>query len=318
MGKNAWSSLFIHRSKTMKYLVIGSKGFIGSHLLFYLREKYIGYNVYGCDVIFDTNERNYFCISPDSSDFLEIFRENNFDVCINCSGAASVSDSIHHPWRDFQLNTVNVFKQLEAIRQFQPKCKYINLSSAAVYGNPSNLPIAEDFETKPISPYGMHKLQAEYICREFSEQFGLSTCCLRIFSAYGEGLKKQLFWDLYQKTVQNKSGTLFGSGNETRDFIYVKDLVNAIDIVIKNAIFDGTAINVADGKEISIKTAVQTFYGFFDNTIDFEFNNIVRKGDPNNWCADVSLLQNMGYKTQYSLEEGLHNVYKWIKKIEKE
>ncbi len=302
----------------MKYLVIGSKGFIGSHLLFYLREKYTGYNVYGCDVIFDANDQNYFCISPDSSDFLEIFRENNFDVCINCSGAASVPDSIQHPWRDFQLNTINVFKQLEAIRQFQPQCKYINLSSAAVYGNPTSLPIKEDFEAKPISPYGMHKLQAEYICKEFYEQFGISTCYLRIFSAYGEGLKKQLFWDLYQKTLQNNLITLFGNGNETRDFIYVKDLVRVIDLIVENAKFDGTPINVANGYEVSIKEAVSVFYSFFDKKIDFEFNNIVRKGDPNNWCADISLLQNMGYNARYSLEEGLHNVYTWIKKIEKE
>lgn len=298
----------------MKYLVIGSKGFIGSHLLTHLRNT--SSFVYGCDVIFDANEHNYFCISPDSSDFLEIFKDYSFDVCINCSGAASVPDSLQHPWRDFQLNTINVFKQLDAIRQFQPSCRYINLSSAAVYGNPVSLPIKEDSSVKPISPYGMHKQQSENICKEFYEQFGIATCCLRIFSAYGEGLKKQLFWDLYQKTLQGMPVLLYGNGTETRDFIYVKDLIRAIDLVIRNAKFDGTAINVANGQEITIKYAVESFYSFFPERVTFEFNNLVRKGDPNNWCADVSLLKKLGYVASYDLIKGLENVYKWIKSTE--
>ncbi len=302
----------------MNYLVIGSKGFIGSHLVSYLTESYGKIFVFGCDVIYDVTQENYFCISPDSSDFLEIFRQNNFDVCINCSGAASVPDSIQHPWRDYQLNTINVFKQLEAIRQFQPKCKYINLSSAAVYGNPISLPVKESFNIKPISPYGLHKQQAEIICKEFYDQFGIATFCLRIFSAYGEGLKKQLFWDLYQKTLQQKPITLFGSGSETRDFIYIKDLVNVIDLIITKANFNGTAINVANGNETTIKQAVEIFYSFFPNIIEFNFNNIVRKGDPNNWCADISILKSFGYTSTYNLSSGLENVYKWIQKIESE
>lgn len=300
------------------YLVIGSKGFIGSHLISFLKEKYGNKVVFGCDVIYDTTEENYFCISPDSSDFLEIFRTNKFEVCINCSGAASVPDSIQHPWRDYQLNTLNVFKQLEAIRQFQPKCKYINLSSAAVYGNPISLPVNESFDIKPISPYGLHKQQAEIICKEFYDQFGIATCYLRIFSAYGEGLKKQLFWDLYQKTLQRKSITLFGTGSETRDFIYIKDLVEVIDLVIAKAAFNGTAINVANGNEISIKQAVDNFYSFFSTNIEYEFNNFVRQGDPVNWCAEISLLKALGYTPTFTLQQGLENVYTWIQKLEKE
>lgn len=300
----------------MKILVIGSKGFIGSHLIHYFRSKY--QHVFGCDVIFDENDPNYFCISPDSSDFLEIFRNNIFDVCINCSGAASVPDSIQHPWRDFQLNTINVFKQLEAIRQFGPECKYLNLSSAAVYGNPISLPIKESSDSNAISPYGMHKQQAENICKEFYQQFGIATCYLRIFSAYGEGLRKQLFWDLYQKTKQKSPILLFGSGNETRDFIYIKDLVSIIDLVVNNYTFDGSGINVANGEEITIKSAVETFYSNFQEKIAFEFNSATRKGDPNNWCADISILKNLGYVSNYNLEAGLKNVYTWMKRIESE
>ena len=94
------------------------------------------------------------------------------------------------------LNVSNVFKQLDAIRKFQPGCKYINLSSAAVYGNPESLPISEDHHLDPISPYGNHKKMAEEVCADFYTNYRIPTCSLRIFSAYGAGLQKQLFWDL--------------------------------------------------------------------------------------------------------------------------
>lgn len=301
----------------MKILIIGSKGFIGKHTLDYFRQQNT-IEAWGCDVIFDTNDAYYFCISPDSSDFNEIFRQYDFNVCINCSGAASVPDSIQHPWRDYQLNTINVFKQLEAIRQFRPNCKYINLSSAAVYGNPIEKPITENTQINPISPYGSHKVQAELICKEFYTYFNIQTCMLRIFSAYGEGLKKQLFWDLYQKTKTNKEIVLFGTGKESRDFIYVHDLVTVIDLVIQNANFMGEAINVANGYEVTIQETATVFYNNFNEKINFSFSDEVRKGDPNNWLADISTLKSYGYQPKFNLEQGLNNVYKWIQKIENE
>lgn len=301
----------------MKILIIGSKGFIGKHTLDYFRQQNT-IEAWGCDVIFDTNDTHYFCISPDSSDFNEIFRQHDFNVCINCSGAASVPDSIQHPWRDYQLNTINVFKQLEAIRQFRPNCKYINLSSAAVYGNPIEKPITENTQINPISPYGSHKVQAELICKEFYTYFNIQTCMLRIFSAYGEGLKKQLFWDLYQKTKTNKEIVLFGTGKESRDFIYVHDLVTVIDLVIQNANFIGEAINVANGYEVTIQETATVFYNNFNEKINFSFSDEARKGDPNNWLADISTLKSYGYQPKFSLEQGLNNVYKWIQKIENE
>jgi UDP-glucose 4-epimerase len=301
----------------MKYLVIGSKGFIGKSLKEQLSQNSDN-DVWGADVVIDyVDTDKYFLIDASNADFRSIFEEEHFDVCINCSGAASVPDSIVHPLRDYNLNTVNVFKMLDGIRAYQPLCKFINLSSAAVYGNPVELPIKEEANVSPLSPYGIHKMQSEQICNEFYSFFNIKTCSLRIFSAYGEGLKKQLFWDLYTKTKGQQNITLFGTGRESRDFIYILDLLNAIEIVSIKGDFEGEVINIANGEEVFIEDCVTKFYNNFDNLVNFQFSGEGRPGDPNNWIADISTLKSLGYERKYSLEEGLQNYYKWIVETEK-
>jgi len=138
---------------------------------------------------------------------------------------------------------------------------------------------------------------------------------LRIFSAYGEGLRKQLFWDLYHKAKHNDDIKLFGTGNESRDFIYIHDLVQAILAVALNADCVGQSINAANGEEIFIKDCVKTFYNLIEEPIKYEFSHQAKKGDPNNWVADISILKSLGYKQKYNLEEGLENYYRWLRSI---
>ena len=295
----------------MKILIIGSKGFIGSHCVNYFS---VDHDVWECDVVTDYANDKYFVIDATNANFEEVFASNSYDVCVNCSGAASVPDSIKNPQRDFMLNVSNVFKQLDAIRKFQPGCKYINLSSAAVYGNPESLPISEDHHLDPISPYGNHKKMAEEVCADFYTNYRIPTCSLRIFSAYGAGLQKQLFWDLYQKQKESQIVKLFGTGEESRDFIYITDLVKAIDLVIQKAAFQNDIINVANGIEITINEVATTY--FKDLGISFEFEGNKRKGDPDNWVADISRIQEMGYSPQVSLEEGIKFYWKWLKENE--
>lgn len=297
-----------------KILIIGSKGFIGKHCADFFK-KQPNIDVYSSDVVVDYVDKNYHLIDAFNSNYSEVFQSNKFDVCINCSGAASVPNSIQHPGRDYQLNTINVFKMLDAIRQFNPECKFINFSSAAVYGNPSSLPIAETHSIAPLSPYGYHKWQSEILCKEMSEQFGLKTVSLRIFSAYGGGLYKQLFWDLYQKSKIGNKIELFGTGEESRDFINVQDIVQILNLVIKNLEFTGNVLNVANGIEVFIKNAVATFYKLLNIDTEYSFRGSVRKGDPSNWVADISLLQAIGYQPQITLEEGLEKYVEWLREL---
>lgn len=294
----------------MEILILGSEGFIGSHAVRYFKSK--GHKVYRADIVL-MQAKDYFLINPERSDFSAIFLQNKFEVCINATGAANVQLSFEHPSLDYTLNTANVHALLDTIRLHNPTCKFINLSSAAVYGNPASLPIAESAGLNPLSPYGYHKLYSEQICKEFYTFFQVPTISVRIFSAYGEGLQKQIFWDLYRK-IDAASDTIemFGTGNESRDFIYIADLVSAIDHIIQNAAFDGSAINVASGVESTIRQAVDHFIRFFDKKISVRFAGTAKIGDPLNWRADISRLKTLGFENKVPLEKGIENYCKWV------
>lgn len=293
----------------MKVLIVGSKGFIGGYVAMQFQKAQ--YEVYECDVVVDYEKSNYYQIDSTNADYRKIFQDKSFDACINCSGAASVPDSLVNPFRDFTLNTYNVVKLLDAIRTNQPTCKFINLSSAAVYGNPERIPVTEELNLNPISPYGLHKMQSEQICLSFHTYHKVPTCSLRVFSAYGSGLKKQLFWDLYQKAKNTDYIELFGTGKETRDFIHVEDVVEAIICCLHHADFQGETINIANGEEILIEYAVSTFLSFFPEKKTVHFNGRVKEGDPLNWRADISKIQSMGYKPSISLNQGLEKYFLW-------
>lgn len=294
----------------MKILIIGSKGFIGSHLIpfFSQREN----QVWQCDVMVDYVTPNYIQLNASNANFQELFENRTFDVCINCSGAASVPDSIVNPERDFFLNTVNVFKILNSIKKYNSDCKFINLSSAAVYGNPVALPIKEEMHSNPISPYGKHKLMAEMLCEEFYRDFGIQTCSLRIFSAYGNGLRKQLLWDINQKMQQSNRLEMFGTGFETRDFIHVYDIAQVLELLIPSDKFKADVINVGNGVEVQIREVVELFVKnkLWQGKLVFSGSN--RKGDPINWLADISIIQSLGYKPSITLEEGIKQYIKWV------
>lgn len=295
----------------MKALIIGSKGFIGSHLLNHLRNDKNNV-VYGCDIVADYEDEKYFWVNPALNNFELPFKKQDFTVCINCSGAASVPDSLLNPLNDFLLNTSNVFTILSAIKNQQPSCKFINLSSAAVYGNPINLPITENHDRLPVSPYGVHKRMSEEICKEFYDHWEIKTCSLRIFSAYGPGLKKQLLWDLGKKAEQN-SVELYGTGLETRDFIYIDDLILAIELVVLKGEFDGRSINIANGEQIKIKDLVKEFYSVFNYKGAYKFKGVNRSGDPLKWQADISHLKELGYQPKTSIEQGIKQYVLWFK-----
>ncbi len=214
-----------------------------------------------CGYCVETKRKDYIVINPELPDFSSIFRNRHFEVCINATGAANVQLSFAYPALDYILNVANVYHILDGIRQNTPECKFINLSSAAVYGNPVSLPIRETNSVQPLSPYGFHKwYSSEQAKWQFHLLHHMNTVSLRIFSAYGEGLKKQLFWDLHQKVLKNSDSVeLFGTGTESRDFIYVQDIMQAISCVIDNALFDGDVINVASGTESSIESVAGIF-----------------------------------------------------------
>lgn len=300
----------------MKVLIIGSKGFIGTALTKHLSHK--GYEVLETDIVQEYGNKNYVQLDPNASDyeFEVLFNNQSFDVCVNCSGAAVVSDSFNNALHDYRLNTVNVYRILNSIRVHNPLCRFITLSSAAVYGSPEELPIKETQRLEPMSPYGFHKAQSEEVCEYFSRLFNLNTVALRIFSAYGPGLKKQLFWDLYQKVLKSEDKIeLFGTGNETRDFIFVEDVCRVIELVMNQDSKGYKVFNVASGQESRIENVATEFYNQLGYKGAVEFSQKSLEGYPSKWLADISSLQDLGFKSLVNLEEGISKYIQWVKSI---
>lgn len=281
-----------------KVLIIGHKGFIGSNLFSHLMKN------------------SYAVTGIDKEDELEIFMSQKFDICVNCAGSSNVSQSFDAPDHDFELNVKLVEKIIFQIRDFNKDCKLINISSAAVYGDPAKLPVKESDEKRPLSPYGMHKLLSEKMLKDAFLIDKLKTISLRVFSIYGEGQKKLLFWDLFQKMKFLDKIDLFGSGKESRDFINIFDFCRLFEIVEKNAVFDGRAVNVASGKEVLVEDAVKIFAGLMNWNGKIYFSNKSIEGYPKNWCADISEIKKLGFKTEISFSEGLKRYIDWANKLD--
>jgi dTDP-glucose 4,6-dehydratase/UDP-glucose 4-epimerase len=295
----------------MKVLIIGSQGFIGSHLTKYLQARS---DVFTADIS-DSESRNHSLLPVSNPDFQRLLKAIAPDICINCAGAANVGHSFTHPTDDFLLNVQLVQALLEAIRSQSPNSKFLNLSSAAVYGNPCEIPVKEDATCGPISPYGWHKFAAEMLCREFHACYGLQTISLRPFSVYGPGLRKQLFWDIFQKSLTSDKIICPGTGNETRDFIYVEDMAQATWLCCTKAIFDGRSINVANGIGTTITDAVHRLLSELEWSGEIAFNGIIRDGDPLYWTADVSQLDEIGYHPIYQFQHGIVELARWLKNL---
>lgn len=292
-------------------LILGSEGFIGNNLVkHYLNQ---GWRVSGVDRV-DNNllPYNYEKVL-NVSDIATLLARYDFDYVINSAGSGNVGFSIEHPLSDFEANCFDTGRVLDAIRLSGSKCRYFHISSAAVYGNPASIPIKENDPTNPVSPYGWHKLISEVICKEYLQVYGIRSCIIRPFSVYGPGLRKQLFWDLYHKALAKKSVELFGTGNESRDFIFISDLVRIFDILIKNAPMEAECYNIASGIETRIKEAAELFVSNFSNPPILSFNNHTKAGDPLYWKADISRIAALGFTPSVSMEEGLRLTFKWIR-----
>lgn len=296
-----------------KVLITGANGFIGGHILEHFKDNGFEVNGWGRD----ESESNYIVSSVNMMDpvameqALVIFEP---DIIIHCAGSANVNLSVSNPFQDFEGNvklTHNLLFSLKKVGLINTRVVF--LSSAAVYGNPVSLPIRENAQLNPMSPYALHKAMCEDICRFLFENYSFDIKIVRIFSAYGVGLKKQIFWDMVQKAKKYGRLEMFGTGLESRDFINVKDVVNAIFLIATKASREELIFNVANGYEIDIQKATETFadcYGIPKEKITFMGNS--REGDPIAWKADISKLKSLGYRQTVSFCSGIQEYVDWV------
>lgn len=301
-----------------KVIITGCSGFIGSHLVDYYISH--GYEVFGLDIKVNKNDRinlNLIECNLQSSNMEELYMKISPDIFIHCAGSANVGKSVEYPEFDFDSNVTVLYKTLSALLRADLNPKFIFLSSAAVYGEPKVLPIKEDSVLNPISPYGLHKKMCEDLCRYYRDAKKQNISVIRIFSAYGEGLRKQILWDMYQKYLNKGYLELYGTGNETRDFINIKDLIQAIYLVASKNETD-FVYNVANGEEISIGDLAWEYGSLLNLEKDkIFFNGKVKAGDPLNWRADISKLKSLGYCKNIDFNDGVKSYVEWVKNIDK-
>jgi UDP-glucose 4-epimerase len=307
----------------MKILVTGGAGFIGSNLAEELVRE--GHNVVILDDLSTGKEENLKEFK-DSVRFvkgsvtdLELLKDLFRDVeCVFHQAAIpSVQRSIEDPVRTNEVNVKGTLNVLVAARDSNVK-KVIYASSSSVYGDTPELPKREDMKLNPKSSYAVSKLTGESYCKVFSEVYGLKTVSLRYFNVYGP---RQDPYSEYaavipmfiRRVLNNQPPIIYGDGEQTRDFTFVKDAVMANILAMENNNAGGV-FNIASGKRISINELANEIMEIVDIRLE-TIHDKPREGDIKHSLGGISKARDkLGYEPKWDLEEGLKETIEYFKK----
>lgn len=315
----------------MKILVTGGAGFIGSHVA----DAYIaqGHNVVIIDNL-STGHREF--VNPqahfyqgdisDHETVREIFAREKFDLVNHHAAQVDVRVSVRDPLFDVRVNILGLLTLLEACREFSVK-KFIFISSGGViYGEPEELPIPEDSPKKPISPYGVAKLASEFYLFSAKQTWGLEYIALRYANVYGPRQtpksEANVVSTFSRQILQNEPVTIFGDGSQTRDFVFVRDVVQANLLATERLAMvnqpralsiDDLAFNVGTGQEVSVNTLFQKISHAFTREHAAHYAP-ARPGELYRNALDISKARRLlRFEPKISLEEGLRQTIEWVK-----
>lgn len=238
------------------------------------------------------------------------------DAVFHLAGGSSVGAAIGNPHEDFRRTVSSTAELLEWMRQCCPEASLIAVSSAAVYGSIEAARIAESEKLSPASPYGSHKRMMEELCQSYARNYGIRVVVPRLFSVYGPGLRKQLFWDLCEKIKISGGLELGGSGEEQRDWIHVSDVAKSLLSLARVADVGAQAVNIGTGIGTSVRdVAVEMTraWGLSPTKAVIKFTGRSRPGDPTNLVANAELMKSLGLGTVVRIREGIIQYANWYR-----
>lgn len=327
-------------------LVTGGLGFIGTHLIKKLLEQK-NFKISVIDIKSGEDVKTIFKLTEDkdNSDLtnvanyktndnkisfftqdirdkervLEIFKEGRFDTCIHLAAKVSVVDSIVNPEETFSVNEYGTSNILEAC--FKSRVgNFVFASSAATYGEPKILPIKEDHIIEPLSPYGASKVSGEALLCSYVYSGKISRgVSLRFFNVYGEGQNPEyagVITKFAEKLSQGVQPVIFGDGQQTRDFIYVGDIVRAIILAAQSTHLSTGyhTFNIATGKSTSINNLASTMIKIFGLDLKPIFEK-ERIGEIRDGSSNISKAKKfLGFEVNVSLESGLTTFKNYFEK----
>jgi len=304
----------------MKVLITGGAGFIGSHILAQLQGRR------DMDVVvFDNLSSGSKEHVPAGMELVEgdvcdeaavdaLFADHHFDAVIHLAAQTMVPTSVEQPVLDCRINLEGVLHVLEACRIHGTR-HILFSSSAAVYGDNLHIPLKETERLVPTSPYGITKMTTEHYLRVYHELYGMDATVFRFANVYGErqGEKGEGgVVSIFCKLLSQRQGiTVFGDGNQTRDFVYAGDIAQAI---IRALPLKGYhTMNVSTGQETSINDLIRSFEKAVGYTVPVQYT-APRTGDIlRSVLSNEALKRELGFVPAMDLEEGIRRTYDWYR-----
>lgn len=311
--------------KDKRILITGAAGFIGSNLTHYLLE--LGANVIGIDNFFNgrlenldeaLNYKNFQFHKGDIRDFnflLDIFKD--IDIIYHEAAFTSVPQSIKMPESCNDVNINGTLNLLNASRKRDVE-KIIFASSSAVYGDTPTLPKNEEMPRIPVSPYGVSKLTCESYMQVFHQVYGLNTISLRYFNVFGPKQQDSPYSGVIAiwlgQIIKNKSLIIFGDGHQSRDFTYIKDVIQANILAAENKI-SGEIFNIGAGSPIKLLDLAKLMLKLTDKEELGIIYDPPRPGDIIHSFADISKAKEiLKFQPKFTQEQGLRDYFQWFGK----
>jgi len=304
------------------YLVTGGAGFIGSHLAEELVRR--GHRVRVADSLITGKRRNLEHI--DGVEFLEgdladmavaVRAVAGMEYVLHQAAIPSVPRSVSDPMTSHRANVDAALNVLVAAREAGVK-RLVYAGSSAAYGNAPALPKREDMSPNPLSPYALQKLVAEQYCQMFTRLYGFETVTVRYFNVFGPrqdpGSPYSGVISLFATALlEGRSPTIYGDGEQTRDFTYVANVVDGVLRACEAPKAAGEVINVATGGRISLNELLRVMSGLVGARVAPIYKE-ERAGDVKDSQADITKARTLlGYEPIVGLEEGLRRTIEWCR-----